>query len=164
MYQIPFCQVLCLKGYKVLHLSSHGVTEHGKDIIAKDAKGIPCAFQLKTGDIPSSAWRRIFGEITELVEYPIDHPSIDPSRMHRAILVTNGKITDDVRTKITALNRGYRRRDLPRLELVTKEDLLHDFINSQGSFLPNEPKEIQDFLELYMSDGKANIEEHNCPV
>jgi len=159
IYQVPFCQILGLKGYKVLHLSAHGVSEHGKDIIAIDNKNIPCAFQLKTGDINSFVWRQIHGEITELVELPIEHPSIDSSKKHRAILVTNGKITDDVRTKITSLNRGYRRRGLPKLELITGKELLQDFICAQGSFLPNDPQEIQDFLELYLSDGRMNLEE-----
>lgn len=159
IYQIPFCQILGLKGYKVLHLSSHGVSEHGKDIIAIDNKNVPCAFQLKTGDISTAVWRQICPEITELVELPIDYPSISSSRRHRAILVTNGKITDDVRTKITTLNRGYKRRKLPKLELTTGKELLQDFVHAQGSFLPNEPKEIQDFLELYSSDGRINIQE-----
>lgn len=157
MYQIPFCQVLGLKGYKVLHLSSHGVSEHGKDIIAIDGKNVPCAFQLKTGDINPSVWRKIYGEITDLVEIPIDHPSIGTSIRHRAILVTNGRITDDVRTRITALNRGYKKRKLPKLEIIMGKELLQDFICAQGSFLPNEPKEIQDFLELYSSDGRVNL-------
>ena len=63
IFEVPFCQILGLEGYKVLHLSSHGVSEHGKDIIAFDNKNVPCAFQLKTGDITSSVWRKIFPEI-----------------------------------------------------------------------------------------------------
>lgn len=159
MYQVPFCQVLGLKGYKVLHLSSHGVAEHGKDIIALDENNVACAFQLKTGDINSSEWRKIHGEITELIEFPIDYPSIKNSVKHRAFLVTNGRISEDVRLKISALNRGNRRRKLPVLEIITKDRLLSDFINAQGTFLPHEPKELQDFLELYLSNGKANLEE-----
>lgn len=159
IFQVPFCQILGLEGYKVLHLSSHGVSEHGKDIIAFDNKNFSCAFQLKTGDMNSSVWRQIYPEITELVEYPIEFPSIITTKKHRAILVTNGKITDEVKTKINALNRGYSRRKLPRLELITGKELLQKFIRAQGSFLPNEPRQMRDFFELYLSDGRLNINE-----
>jgi len=46
-FQIPFCQMLTAEGYTVLHLSRHGPFEEGKDVIALDPAGTPCAFQLK---------------------------------------------------------------------------------------------------------------------
>ena len=58
-YQFPFCQVLVSKGFRVLHLSSHGPQEQGKDIIAVDANGQPVCFQLKTGDIDLAALYRL---------------------------------------------------------------------------------------------------------
>ncbi len=50
-YQIPFCQYLISKNYTIVHISTHGQMEQGKDIIAKDENETPYAFQLKAGDI-----------------------------------------------------------------------------------------------------------------
>jgi len=52
-FQIPFCQLLTGEGHEVVHISRHGPFEAGKDILAIDSNGIPCAFQLKgsTGKI-----------------------------------------------------------------------------------------------------------------
>ena len=163
VYQVPYCQVLGIKGFSVLQLSSHGISEHGKDIIARDDRGTPCAFQLKTGSINTETWRAIYGEITELIEIPIDYPAIE-EQAHRAILVTNGAISADVRTKITALNRGNRKRHLPELEVITGKELLADFIRAQGSFLPEEPQEIRNFLRFYLSEGNENADCENMAI
>jgi hypothetical protein len=39
--------MLVAEGYTIVHLSRHSPIEMGKDIIAIDKDGIPCAFQLK---------------------------------------------------------------------------------------------------------------------
>ena len=158
-YQVPFSQLLSLKGYKVLHLSSHGAGEHGKDIITFDETGTPCAFQLKTGNVGTSEWRNIAGEINELIDLAIVHPSIDTAIKHRAVLVTNGKLSDDVRAKIVALNESNARRNVPFLEVIAGKELLSDFIKFQGEFLPTDPKSIHGFLGLYIYDGKRNLPE-----
>ncbi len=152
-YEIPFCQCLMMNGYKVLHLSSHGQMEQGKDIIAIDKNGVPCAFQLKAGNITTRIWRDIKGEIDELIEIPINHPSIDKSVKHRAFLVTNGKINDKIRTDIDDRNANYKRKGLPELEIIVGSELLTEFIKIHGSFLPSEPKDFKTFLELFLSDG-----------
>jgi hypothetical protein len=135
------------------------VSENGKDIIAVDENNIPCGFQLMTGNITASKWRSYHGEVVELIELPIVHPNIDVTKQHRPVLVTNGKISDDVRLKITDLNRGNESRKLPPLEIIAQEQLLKMFVDAQGSFLPNEPDELRDFLKLYTSNGEENIEE-----
>jgi hypothetical protein len=153
-YQVPFCQCLVSKGYKVLHLSSHGQMEQGKDIISIDEVGNPCAFQLKSGDIDGTEFRKIKGEIEELVEIPINFPGIDKGVDRRVILVTNGVITDKVRRDIDDLNLSYKKkRELPQLEVVTKMDLLKEFIDVHGEFLPTELPDFKLFLELLLSDG-----------
>jgi 23S rRNA pseudouridine2457 synthase len=39
--------------------------------------------------------RFILGEVRELMELPIVHPSVDKSKIHKSFLVTNGEITDE---------------------------------------------------------------------
>ena len=158
-YQHPFCQILLLEGYRVLHQSSHGVGENGKDIISFDPEGKPCAFQLKTGNISSKVWRDIQGEINELVEVPIVHPGVDTNIPHRSVLVTNGRLTDDVRMKIDALNKSYVRRGHSRLEIIVLNDLKTMFSSSQEEFLPKELSDVQELLGFYLQNGKETI---NC--
>jgi len=91
-YQAAFCQVLMHQGHRVLHSSSHGPMEQGKDIITVDPDGNYHAYQTKTGNIGLSEWREISGEIQELVELPIDYPGVDKASGHRAYLIANGQI------------------------------------------------------------------------
>jgi hypothetical protein len=157
-YQVPFCQHLVSEGYTLLHLSSHGQMEQGKDIISFDKQGIPCAFQLKGGDIDVIEWRKIKGEIDELVEIPVNFPGISKDAKHRAVLVTNGKITDPVRRGIDDLNSSYKKRGFSELEVITKMDLLKRFLKVHDVFLPNEPSDFKLFLELLFSDGHELID------
>ncbi|MDR2708270.1 MAG: hypothetical protein LBB87_05970 [Nitrososphaerota archaeon] len=157
-YQIPFAQYLLSENYTILHLSSHGQMEQGKDIISLDNKNIPCAHQLKGGNIDLSEWRAIKGEIDALVEIPIHYPGIDKSIMHRAVLVTNGTITDPVRREIDDLNVTYKNRNFPQLELITQRDLLKRFLKFHHTFLPREPTDFKLFLDLVFSNERALID------
>lgn len=157
-YQVPFCQYLVSEGYILQHLSSHGQMEQGKDITSIDAKGIPCAFQLKSGDIDLPEWRKIKPEIDELVEIPINFPGVRKDIKHRSVLVTNGVITDPVRRTIDDLNINYQKRGYSELEVITKMDLLKRLVNVHGVFLPNEPSDFKLFLELLLSDGRELID------
>lgn len=152
-YQVPFCQCLVSQGYTILHLSSHGQMEQGKDIISIDETGIPCAFQLKSGHIDAAEWRKIKGEIDELVEIHINFPGISKNTKHRAVLATNGTITDKVRRDIDDLNLSYKQRGYSELEVITNMDLLKRFLEVHDIFLPNELSDFKLFLELLLSDG-----------
>ena len=157
-YQIPFAQYLLSENYQVLHLSKHGQMEQGKDIISIDNNGKTCVFQLKGGNIGLTEWRKIKGEIDELIEVPIHYPGIDKKIADRAVLVTNGVISDPVRRTIDDLNPVYKQRGFTQLELITKMDLLKRFLTMHGTFLPSEPTEFKQFLELYYSDERALID------
>jgi hypothetical protein len=157
-YQVPFCQCLVSQGYTVLHLSPHGEMEQGKDVISIHNGGIPCAFQLKSGDIDGGEFRKIKGEIDELVEIPINFPGVRKDIPHRAVLVTNGVITDKVRRDIDDLNLNYKRRGFSQLEVRTKMDLLKDFIKVTGSFLPANLSDFKLFLELLLYNGRELID------
>jgi hypothetical protein len=160
-YEIPFCQLLSSQGHRILHLSSHGPQEQGKDIITIAPDGVPCAYQLKgEKNINLQKWRAIRPEIEELIEIPIHHPSVrSDSLNHRAYLVNNGFLADTVRREIHDRNRVNKKRRLPKLNLILKDDLLKDFLSIHGRFLPVEPADFRRFLELYLADGSALLQE-----
>ncbi len=159
-YQTPFCQILLNKGYKIIYRSKHGPFEKGKDIVAIDNNGDYLAYQLKTGDIDLSIWRKIKGEIDELVQLPIDHPSIDRKRIHKAYLVTNGYISDVVKAIIKDINEDnvIKDRKYAYLDIINKDMLLNDFIKIDTKILPSEINEIDSFLKIYLSDGNDLID------
>ena len=152
-FQIPFCQLLSLKGYKLVHVSTHGPFEQGKDIIAFDPDGIPCAFQLKTGDISLDRWRSIRPEIEELLDIPIIHPSVDKSIPHKSFFVTTGNLSDPVRREIDDRNEQRKRNYKAILETIVRGQLLQEFVSINEKFLPKGISDIQFFLNLYTYDG-----------
>jgi len=131
--------------------------EQGKDIITIAPDGVPCAYQLKAeGDITLNAWRKIKGEIDELIEIPIQHPSIaNDFPNHRAYLVNNGFLKDTVRRLIHDRNRVASQKGLPTLNVIQLGDLVKDFVEVHGRFLPSEPRDFRSFLELYAMNGTA---------
>ncbi len=157
-YQFAFCQALLSEGFRIHHVSSHGQMEQGKDIIATDKHGTHYAYQLKSGDIDQSAWRRtIRGEVEELVELPIQHPNIPQAAHSRAVLVTNGTITDPVRREITDRQAGWQRNGHSPLELITKWQLLEMFVKAQGTFLPRSPADFELFLRIFLRDKREPL-------
>lgn len=154
-YQVPFCQALLQAGHKILYISSHRPMEQGKDIISIDKEGVCCAYQLKTGNLDLPAWRNIYGEINELVQLPVVHPSVDTSKTHKAFIVTNGQLTDEVRHQIDLINRDniQKKRQVAYLEFVDLQAVLKLFVDAQGSFMPAELADLRRFLTLYLSDG-----------
>ena len=154
-YEIAFSQLLSFQGHRILHKSSHGPMEQGKDIITIGPDGIPCAFQLKAErDITLATWRGIKGEIDELIEIPIQHPSVSNDLPnHRAYFVNNGYLKDTVRRLIHDRNRVAKQRGVPELHVIQLGDLVKDFVSVHGRFLPNEPQDFRRFLELYARNG-----------
>ena len=156
-YEIPFCQYLISKGHTVLGMSFHGPLEQGKDIIALDETGFPCAYQLKSGNITEGVWREIKGEIDALVEIPIKHPKIDTVIKHRCIFVTNGTINDVVTTNIADRNVRYKQIGLPELEIIACQELLKMFLDVTGTFLPQQISDFKNFLEFLLVDGNGML-------
>jgi hypothetical protein len=161
-YQIPYCQVLLSKGQRVLYVSTHRPMEQGKDIITVDHEGSYHAYQLKTGDIDQKTFRTIKGEVEELVERSIVHPSVDKAKGHRAYLVCNGEITDEVRYLIDQMNADnvVRDRRVAHLDVITMHSLLHDFVSAQGQFLPTTFSELGMLLDVYNADGTDFVPVH----
>lgn len=156
-YEIAFSQLLAFQGHRILHKSSHGPLEQGKDIITIAPDGVPCAYQLKAeGDVSLNAWRKIKGEIDELIEIPIQHPSVaNDFPNHRAYFVNNGYLKDTVRRLIHDRNRTSNQRGVPILNVIQLGDLVKDLVDVHGRFLPTQPRDFRRFLELYLADGTA---------
>jgi hypothetical protein len=157
-FQLAFCQVLALQGYQIVHVSTHGPDEQGKDIIAIDPAGTPCAYQLKVGDIGLPRWRaEVWPEVEELLDIPINHPSVDKTRRHRSFLVTTGNLSDPVKRVLDDRNQKRKRQCLGVVETSTRGQLLTAFVQAHGSFLPNDPSDMRLFLELYGRRGDYNL-------
>lgn len=154
-YQIAYCQVLSQKGQKVIYVSSHRPMEQGKDIVTINSSSDYCAYQLKTGNIDLKEWRNILGEIKELIELPIVHPSVDKTKVHKSFIVTNGKITDEVRIQIDQMNEDNQRkgRRYSYLNIINGQSLLKEFIDAQGKFIPTNLEDFRLFLELFLAEG-----------
>lgn len=154
-YQIPFCQVLLSRGHRILYISPHSLMEQGKDVISLGPDGNCYAYQLKTGKIGLSEWRKIRGEVGELIELPVVHPSVNTNKIHKSFVVTNGDVNDTVRIQITQINDDNTKkgRNYSYLDVINLQTLVKDFVDAQGSFIPQEPKDFKTFLELYLGDG-----------
>ena len=100
-FQIPFCHWLAYSGHTVVHLSRHCAMEIGKDILTIAPDGAPCAYQLKGveggGKVTQGKWRNeLYPQVMSLVLGSIAHPSIPAGRPHRAYLVINGELEEEV--------------------------------------------------------------------
>ncbi len=160
-YQIPFCQLLMAEGETVIYISSHGPFEQGKDVVTIDKKGRPRGYQLKCGDLGLSEWRKYKGEINDLVELPISHPSIQTSGKHIPFLVTNGEINDPAIRAIESSNQAWRKRRYPTLRTISKGELLKRFLDVHGSYLPKELSDFNLFMELVLRDGREPFDKEN---
>lgn len=152
-YQLSFCQLLAAEGEAVVYVSSHGPLEQGKDVISVNKSGKVRAYQLKCGDINLADWRKHKGEITDLIELPIQHPGIALRRNPECYLVTNGDIKDPAIKAITAANVAWKKRKYPPLQTISKGNLLSRLLSVHGSYLPKELADFTLLLELLLSDG-----------
>jgi hypothetical protein len=153
-FQLPFCQVLTAEGETVVQISSHGQLELGKDIVTIARDGIPNAYQLKAGTIRMTEWRKFKGEIDQLVEYPLDLPSVGSQHPHRPFLVTNGEINSVALNAILYANKSWKQRKFEQLRTINGSQLLARFKAAHGQYLPHEPLDLKMFLELYVRDGR----------
>lgn len=162
-YQIPFCHMLADKGYTVIHLSRHCGMELGKDILTIAPDGITCAYQLKTarnGKITLKQWREeISKQVVDLVAGKIIHPSIHSTKHHRAYLVTNGELEEEVTRAIDDINRGWVDSGQTHLKLniIVKGELLKMAQELQTDFWPSEISDVKTLLQLFLEDGRGII-------
>lgn len=164
-YQAPFCQMLAGQGYTVVHSTRHSPIEFGKDILAIDSTGTPCAFQLKGNPgtkLTKNEFQRIQGQLVELVTQPIIFPdSRVTTKNHKTYLVTNGEAEEEVHRAIDDLNRGFKRQNAigAPITLITRGTLLSWAIDLGSSLWPSEIEDIDNLLNLLVWEGDDNFPE-----
>lgn len=159
-FQVPYCQSLLAEGFTVVHLSRHCAMELGKDILAIDKNGIPCAFQLKSvkGErVTLSKYRAdVEPQLVSLALGNIVHPTIDSAIPHKSYLVINGDLTEEVARAIDDFNRARIADGTNRtIEVIVKGQLLQKFKDLGSDFWPFNPMQVQLMLELYLSNPKG---------
>ena len=160
-YQLPFCQLLSAEGEQVIYISSHNPYEKGKDVVTLTSDGAIRAYQLKAGDLNLSEWRAIAGEIDDLVRLPVTHPSIPEKRWHSPFLVTNGEISEPVLEAIRAANDSWEMRNLPKLIVISKGELVSRFRAAHGSFVPKEINDLNRLLKLFLAVGEDPLQKES---
>jgi hypothetical protein len=157
--QIPFCQLLSAQGEKLLYIASHGQFEKGKDVVTELSSGQIRAYQMKGGDIKLAQWREIDKQINNLVELPVQLPSVKSKEWHEPFLVTNGRVEDAVLDYINTANIGWSRRKFPfPLGTIEKSNLVRQFTELHGTFLPKETRDFQALLSLILRDGRSPLD------
>jgi len=156
-YQTPFAQALIGEGMEVLRVG-HSPHEHGKDIIAVDGRGKTHAYQLKDGDLDLKEFEKDFGQITALVETPVEHPSLRSAGQHQPWLVISGNITIPLEDRIRVHNSGWKKRGCTPLRLIVGRQLVAKFAKMSGNFWPQMPEESNRLFNLYLADGKGTLD------
>src|SRR6266545_1728606 len=158
-FTVPFCLLLLSKGQRVVHISSQGPMEQGKDIIAIDDAGRVYCYQLKCDNINSRVWAEIKAEIDQLVELPPRHPSL-PERVEEweCYLVTNGGIANPTARDIYDYSESKRSRGHRPLKTIVGSELVADFTQFYDEFLPIDVLDLQQFLEQYNQHGDYELD------
>jgi hypothetical protein len=157
-YQTPFCQALAAQGHRIVHSTRHGPIEYGKDVITIGPDGLPNAYQLKGNPgtrLTLNEYRGIEAQLFELVSLPLAHPSIHHAE-HRAFLVTNGLVEEEVLEAIRRMNEGFVAMGFPRrrLEVLQRGDLLAIFNTLGSSLWPSELHDTNLLLSMMTDDGR----------
>jgi hypothetical protein len=158
-FTIPFCQLLASQGKTVVHISSQGPGEQGKDVIAVDGDGVIHCYQLKCGRITSKSWASIKAEVDQLVELPPHHPSI-PANVDswEAYLVTNGGIANPTSRDITDYSEAKKKAGHRPLKTIVGSELVSEFSRYYDEFIPVDVVDLQHFLELYNQAGDFELD------
>ena len=155
-FEQPFCYMLSAEGHTIIHLTGHSAMEMGKDIITIAPDGTPCAFQLKTGNISLAKWRdEVSSQTFDLVLNSINHPSVNSSKDHRAYLVTNGNIVEEVSDAIDRRNQAWARRSQPCLKTIARGQLLKKAKRLGTDLWPTELTDIKTLLEMFLESGQG---------
>jgi len=151
-YEDSFAHALISEGHTIVHKQQHGQLELGKDLITQDSAGVYHAYQLKGGNIAQAKWSELVSQIEMTVTSPIFHPNVPADAHFIPHLVTNGTLSDPVRTDIVNRNRRWKAQFNRELQVTLYDDLLDKFLKIPSSFLPTKPRDFQLFLTLYLAD------------
>ena len=162
-FQDAFCAMLAAEGHTIIHLTRHCAMELGKDILTIGPDGIPCAYQLKGnpgGKLSISQWRdEVSAQVFDLVVGRIVHPALDASLPHhKAFLVTNGDLSEEVSRAIDDMNRKWSDQGQPlKLDVIVRGQLLSGAKALGTSLWPSELLDTKTLLELYLTDGNSPL-------
>lgn len=136
--------------------------ELGKDVLALDPKGVPCAFQLKTPDGPRITlrqWREINSQLHDLVTTKLVHPSLPKSKRHRSFLVTTRGIDEEVTRAIVDMNQRWADagHEYLRLETILGGEIHRDALNLATNLWPTELEYVKTLLEMFLLDGRGPL-------
>jgi hypothetical protein len=133
--------------------------ELGKDVIAIDPDGVPCAYQLKTPSgkrLSLHEWTNgINQQVYNLVTLKSVHTSLPPHKHHRSFLVTNRGIEEEVMRAIKDLNQQWADSGSPhlKLETIVGGEIYQDAIKLGTNLWPLDLVQVRTLLELFLHDG-----------
>ena len=138
----------------------HHAHEHGKDMIAWDAEGNLCVYQLKGGNgrLDIAAVNEVQPQLFTAAATAVMHPSLPkPRRPDRVYLVTNQTATGPALGQIRALSEGNQEDRLAPLQLIERAELVSRFVAAEGRFFPSSPTALNTFLSLFLADGRGEL-------
>jgi hypothetical protein len=107
----PLIALLHREGFSKVHLV-HGPYEFGKDFIAQrvdDGVLYQYCFQSKGGDIGTSIWRDVAGQVTAMRTGSIVHPDFAPHLPRKLVVVCNGRLKGGAGVEFQSYNEYFRR-------------------------------------------------------
>ena len=159
-FQQPYCYMLSADRHTVIHSTRHSAMEMGKDIITIDPDGIPCAFQLKTGNISLAKWQNeVSRQVDDLVVGKIPDPLVSSPKHHKSYLVTNGRIEEEVIRAIDDRNRTWANliHSDCHLKTIAREQLLEKATKLGTELWPSELSDTKTLLEIFLENGEGVI-------
>lgn len=160
--QVAFQQMLVNKGHRILHSTRHAPIEHGKDVIAIDSSGVPCAYQLKSvggKKLKKSELSAMYAQLDELTNARIEHPSLKTELWHKSFLVLNGELDEEASDLLTKKNAGWEQRGHPenRVFTIVRGELFDWAKDMSEKLLPKELTLFKLLLELYLEAGDGML-------
>lgn len=158
-FTIPYAQLLALKGHRILQISPKKATlEQGKDITSIDSDGVVHCYQLKGGDVTLDRWRtEIKPEIDVMVDVPPKHPSLGEGVEWVCHLVVNGEFKGEALREVYDTQQAWADRGRRGFTTIVRGELLHDFFDAYGSYLPRALDDFSSFLDLYRENGSEPL-------
>jgi hypothetical protein len=158
-FTIPYAQLLALKGHRILNISPKKATlEQGKDITSIDSEGVVHCYQIKGGDVTLDRWRReIKPEIEVMVDVSPKHPSLSPGVEWVCHLVVNGEFKGESLREVFDTQQAWVDRGKKSFSTIVRGELLRDFCDAYGSYLPRALDDFSSFLDLYREHGSEPL-------
>lgn len=160
-YQPAFIQFLTSAGWNVLHNTRHSPIEFGKDVVARDPKGILYCFQLKgnpASRLTKAEAQSILPQILELIEVPLSATfKLKRGEKYKAVLVTNGEVDEEARLLLNSISKRTGKPGAAASDFLiwSRGTLLAGFNKTSGGVWPTSVSGARAVLDIISSDGKA---------